>query len=77
MKRRYSAFLFLDLILFSGIANAQNPLFSAPVNYPAGFLPSSVFAADLNGDGNNDLAVADLGSENISILLGNGDGTFQ
>jgi hypothetical protein len=32
---------------------------------------------DFNGDGNPDLAVAVWGSSNISILLGNGDGTFQ
>lgn len=37
-----------------------------------------VFAAvgDFNGDGHADLAVTSLGSSNVSILLGNGDGTF-
>jgi len=34
-------------------------------------------AADLNGDGNMDIITANPGSNNISILLGNGDGTFQ
>src|SRR5581483_2951466 len=41
----------------------------------------SIAAADFNGDGNIDLAVVDqLGQnfvQNISILLGNGDGTFR
>jgi len=32
--------------------------------------------ADLNGDGSLDLAVANYGSNNVSILLGRGDGTF-
>ncbi len=34
-------------------------------------------AGDFNGDGHLDLAVADTGSETVSVLLGNGDGTFQ
>lgn len=38
---------------------------------------SWITAADFNGDGNADLAVADETGQNISILLGNGDGTFQ
>ena len=36
-----------------------------------------IAAADFQGNGNLDLAVADLLGSNISILLGNGDGTFQ
>ena len=38
--------------------------------------PTSVAAADFNGDGKLDLAVANSGSNNVTILLGNGDGTF-
>ncbi len=34
-------------------------------------------AGDFNGDGKLDLAVANYGSNTVSILLGNGDGTFQ
>src|SRR5260370_268992 len=32
---------------------------------------------DFNGDGRLDLVVANFGSANVSVLLGNGDGTFQ
>jgi hypothetical protein len=35
----------------------------------------SVVASDFNGDGNTDVVVAN--SDNTSVLLGNGDGTFQ
>ena len=32
---------------------------------------------DFNGDGKMDLAVANNGANTVSVLLGNGDGTFQ
>lgn len=32
---------------------------------------------DVNGDGHVDLAVANNSSDNVSVLLGNGDGTFN
>ena len=57
--------------------------FENPKMIYAGSTPSSVAVADFNNDGKLDLAVADydspgLGSTNaISLLLGNGDGTFQ
>ena len=34
-------------------------------------------AGDFTGDGRIDLAVANFGSNDVSVLLGNGDGTFQ
>jgi hypothetical protein len=41
-----------------------------------GDAPHSVAAADLNGDGKPDLAVANRDADNVSVLLNNGDGTF-
>ena len=38
--------------------------------------PSSAAAADLNGDGNPDLVVTSLGSGNVTVLLGDGKGSF-
>jgi hypothetical protein len=38
--------------------------------------PRSVMAGDFTGDGNLDLAVVDQGSATLTILKGNGDGTF-
>ena len=58
-------------------ALAAGVSFSAPVSYPVGIGPTSVAVGDFNGDGRLDMAVANGGSSNISILMGNGDGTFQ
>jgi hypothetical protein len=57
--------------------------FKSPEIYPTGRTPMAVAAGDFNGDGVPELAVANAGNPqigddgNISILLGNGDGTFQ
>src|SRR5262245_56258818 len=52
--------------------------YSAPVGYAAGVNPIDVIAADFNGDGKQDLAVVDnLTANNLQVLKGNGDGTFQ
>jgi hypothetical protein len=39
--------------------------------------PDSVAVGDFNGDGILDLAVTSFETGNLSILMGNGDGTFQ
>ncbi len=46
------------------------------VSPQTGSIPYSVAVADFNGDGKADLAVANAGSKTITVLLGNGDGTF-
>jgi 6-phosphogluconolactonase (cycloisomerase 2 family) len=51
--------------------------FATAVNYGAGDRPSSVFCADLDGDTDLDLAVANYNTDSVSILKNNGDGTFQ
>ncbi len=50
--------------------------FQAPVDYFTGNVPLSIAAGDFNGDGILDLAAANFADKNVSILLGNGDGTF-
>ena len=45
-------------------------------DYPTGANPDGLIAADFNGDGKLDLAIANSADNTVTILLGNGDGTF-
>ena len=49
----------------------------APVQqYGTGTHAHGIVSADFNGDGRLDLATANAGTNNVSVLLGNGNGTF-
>ena len=50
--------------------------FSGRRDYRVGRQPTCSDSADFNGDGSNDLVVANRGSRNISILLNQGNGLF-
>lgn len=52
------------------------PVFRPGGSYEVGSTPVDSVAADFDGDGDRDLAVANEDSENVSVLLNNGDGTF-
>jgi hypothetical protein len=49
---------------------------SAPIHLAAGFHPSSLVAADFNGDGHLDLAYANYDTALVSVRLGDGAGSF-
>ncbi|HEV3278818.1 MAG TPA: FG-GAP-like repeat-containing protein [Terriglobia bacterium] len=51
--------------------------YNAYVQYAAGTEPHFVAVGDFNNDGKPDLASANYDSNNVSILLGNGNGSFQ
>ena len=53
------------------------PAFIAAGDYGVASHPIDVAAGDFNNDGIPDLATANLDSSTVSVLLGNGDGTFQ
>jgi uncharacterized repeat protein (TIGR01451 family) len=67
----------LFLLLLGSPANVAAVEFAVAKSYPVGTSPGGVAVGDFNGDGKLDIAVANTGSGNVSILLGNGDGSFQ
>ncbi|MCZ6551967.1 MAG: FG-GAP repeat domain-containing protein, partial [Candidatus Methylomirabilales bacterium] len=67
------------LLLFGLPSQAHAQLSFAPaVNFTTGSTPNSIAIGDLDGDGNLDLAVTNNTStpSTISVLLGNGAGSF-
>jgi hypothetical protein len=59
------------------LKNNGDGTFQPRVDYAAGNGAHSVFCADLDGDSDFDLAVANQYANNVSILENNGNGTFQ
>jgi Ca2+-binding RTX toxin-like protein len=76
-----AAFLAAGLLALVGAnpAWAADPSFAPAPNspFPVGSAPTTVTNADFNGDGKMDLAAQNAGSNTVSVLLGNGDGTFK
>ena len=52
-------------------------LFGLSFEYPVGVRPLDVAAADLDGDGHTDLAIANRDTDDASVLLNSGAGTFR
>src|SRR5437870_2358230 len=53
------------------------PAFVSPRTFETRGGSSSLAVGDFNGDGQPDLVVANVDSDDVSILLGKGDGDFQ
>ncbi|MCY2989793.1 MAG: FG-GAP-like repeat-containing protein, partial [Planctomycetota bacterium] len=59
-------------------SNASDGSFTATgLTFPVGTNPNRLAVGQLNGDGHLDVVAANYGSGSVSVLLGNGDGTFQ
>ena len=61
----------------AGAAFGQSFTFSQKNSFPVGTAPGVIVTADFNGDGKADLATMDIVSFTVSVLMGNGDGTFR
>ena len=64
-------------LLLEGLEDRRVLAFDVAVHYPAGDFPQAVITADFNNDGRLDVATANSGSNTVSVLLGNADGSFQ
>ncbi|MBV9157680.1 MAG: VCBS repeat-containing protein, partial [Acidobacteriaceae bacterium] len=64
-----------NLVLGTKSLSAGIPAFTQS-SAATGSYPASIAVADFNGDGKPDVAVANLSSNSLTILLGNGGGTF-
>ena len=60
-----------------GLEDRRLLAFDLAVDYGVGASPQSVVTADFNNDGRMDVATSNSGSNSVSVLLGNGNGTFQ
>jgi len=55
----------------------RSVLFEQDSSFEVGGNPGGVIAVDFNGDDKVDLATANYDSDDVSVLLGKGDGTFE
>ena|SRR5580658_10162280 len=65
------------VMVVSVSSSAQTVSFVARTDLLVGQGPSAVATADLNADSKLDLVISNEFSNSVSVLLGNGDGTFQ
>ena len=56
---------------------AQNLTYTPTPSNPVGRAPQAIATGDFNGDGRWDLATVNGTSDDVSVLLGNGNGTFR
>jgi hypothetical protein len=73
MAVTHYAFDFVSVFLNTTAPGATTPSFSAKTDFITGSTPISISIADFNGDGKNDIAVANYSSNTVSVLLNNAD----
>ncbi|GIH94138.1 FG-GAP repeat domain-containing protein [Planobispora siamensis] len=87
-RRRTVSLLAAAALACGGLATVAAPAQAAPVaacatasfapytGYPVGDQPQTVTVADFDGDGNLDVVAGNSQANTLTVLLGNGDGTF-
>ena len=69
------AFFTIVICSLSGLLMAQSGQFLSAPQSMTGHAPLAVAAGDFNGDGKTDLAIANSGSNTVTVLIGNGGGS--
>ncbi|MGH9439560.1 MAG: FG-GAP repeat domain-containing protein, partial [Terriglobia bacterium] len=64
-------------LLFLPITGSSASIALTPSSYAVGRFPYSISTGDFDGDGKLDIAIPNVNDNTVSLLLGNGDGTFQ
>jgi len=59
------------------LSNFGDGTFDSPASYPAGDGASGLLLSDVNGDTHTDVIVMNSRSEDMSLFLNNGNGTFK
>ena len=71
------SWVFSIMLVFCVPVNAQNLVLTPVVPAAVGRHPEALTVGDFNGDSWQDVATVNSGSDDVTMLFGNGNGTFR
>jgi FG-GAP-like repeat len=79
VNRKFLILPFLAFLTLSSLAAppVADVSYIASRDYPVAGLPTGVASGDFNGNGKPDLATVNFSSNNVSVLINNGNGTYR